>query len=679
MVSSMSMSPTPLRQALWHWVVEGAEPCTGTEDELVQQLSTGRLPPYALVWREGWGEWLPAMQVEALAEAFPDAGLGNPLGKRTARPSVIPGIPPVPVSDYPRLRHLAKASPLGWPDGFEGPEQEVITSEVPAVVLQEAARVMTQPTPPRDLGLQEAIERASRLPPERASRLPDRPALLPPEHLASEYLASERSPSESFLPEPSSSERPSQLPPEHSVLIALDRSPLASRVEERTPVSGPALPLATELGLEALIAEAAPARSWAHWLRAHGLWLALGLGLLGVGVTFGLRWFGIPEGWPLARPTREVVRRSALLPAAAPTAATTTGQGAEPGSAPALPGCRFRQPPALLDDWAVVDVRPVLHPLASGHEVAIGYAQSHRSATGGILDVGSLRLERQFWQQQDRQVFSVTPLEVDGTLRYHVERQGTNVAFARAVAAEPPARVGASENAVVLGRLEQRPQSLWPLPAGSTLTVPEVAEHPLGFTLAVRASHDVGHVLVGLIDTAGAPLAPLVDVGKPEWDLGRPALASGPEQTVLAVTRRQHLSTPDPGTATPKSEPVSEQADELLLAHARNGLLPTELRRFELPPPAAPELSAPIVAALPDGGFALMWSQGSSAQRQVRLQRLSAELRPLGAPFDVTSMAGGANATGAALHWVGDRLLVFYFAKRDAGHALWVSSVGCGA
>jgi len=466
-------------------------------------------------------------------------------------------------------------------------------------------------------------------------------------------------------------------------LIPLERSPIPAWIEERTPVSGRALPLAAELGLQELIAEAAPAPR-AHWLRAHGLWLALGLGLLGLlGVTFGLRWFGAPAGWSLATPVREVVRRAALSPArssseassseASSSEASSSGVSASGVSASAgtesplgsaALGCRFLQPPAVLDDWAVVDVRPVLHPLASGREVAIGYAQSHRSATGGVLDVGSLRLERQFWQQQDRQVFSVTPIEVDGALRYHVERQGTNVAFARAVAAEPPARVGSSDSAVVFGKLEQRTQTLWPLPPGSTLTVPEVAEHPLGFTLAMRASSNVGHVFVGLINSAGAALAPLAEVGKPEWDLGRPALASGPEQTVLAVAR---LS----GT---------DQADELLLARARNGQLPTELRRFELPAPAAPEVIAPIVAALPDGGFALMWSQGPSTERQVRLQRLSADLLPLGRPFDVTSVApGGANATGGALHWIGDRLLAFYFSQRDAGHALWVASVSCGA
>src|SRR5690349_6904526 len=158
MASQMSVSPP-----FWRWTIEDGDPQTGTEDELIRQLSTGRLPPYVLVWREGWGEWLPAMQVEELAEAFPDV---RTLGTRTARPSSIPGIPPVPVSDYPRLRHLAKAAPLGWPDGFEGPEQEIITAEVPPAIMLEAARVMTEPSPPIDLGLQRAIDRASRLPPE---------------------------------------------------------------------------------------------------------------------------------------------------------------------------------------------------------------------------------------------------------------------------------------------------------------------------------------------------------------------------------------------------------------------------------------------------------------------------------------------------------------------------------
>jgi hypothetical protein len=465
--------------------------------------------------------------------------------------------------------------------------------------MQEAARVMTQPSPPVDLGLGAAIERFSRLPPERMSRPP--------------------------------------------------------RDEERTPPSSPALPLAATLGLQGLMADATPARSWSEWLREHGLWIALGLVALGLGATFGVRWL---DAGMSRRPAAPMESR------AAPPSVAARSVSALAPVAPRAMGCGFRQPPVQLDDWAVVDVRPVLHPLASGRAVAIGYAQSHRSAAGGVVDIGSLRLERQFWQQQDRQVFSVTPIEVDGVLRYHVERQGTPTSFARALAAQSPVRLGMSGDALMLGKLEQPMQKLWPLQPGSTISVPEVVEHPLGFTIALRAAGNLGHLHVGLIDAAGAPLAPLAEIGRPEWDFGRPALASGPEQTVLAACLRGE----------------GERADEILLARAHNGQLPTELRRFALPAPAAAELHAPVVAALPDGGFALMWSQGPTAQRQVRLQRLSAELEPLGPAFDVTSaLPEGSDATAAALHWVDDRLLAFYFSRRQAGHSLWVGSVSCGA
>jgi hypothetical protein len=74
-----------------------------------------------------------------------------------------------------------------------------------------------------------------------------------------------------------------------------------------------------------------------------------------------------------------------------------------------------------------------------------------------------------------------------------------------------------------------------------------------------------------------------------------------------------------------------------------------------------------------------MWSQGESGWRQVRLQILSPTLEPLGATFDVTAPdpALGA-ATAAALHWASDRLLAFFFVRRDDGHSLWVGSLNCG-
>jgi hypothetical protein len=330
--------------------------------------------------------------------------------------------------------------------------------------------------------------------------------------------------------------------------------------------------------------------------------------------------------------------------------------------APSL-GCRFEREPAKLDDWAVADVRPALLTLPGNASVAIGFAQSHEHATGGVLDLGSLRFTRKFGRQNERQIFSVTPLGATGAIRYHVERMGANVASGRALDIIPPVRIGMNDDGVVLGRLDQRSEKLWELPVGTLLSVPEIAAHSRGFTLAARSGRATGHLRLGLLSASGAPTSALEQLGTAEMDYGRPALASGPEQTVLAVTLR--------------SDP--ERGHALLLARARNGQLPLDLRPLDIFASSEVELAAPALAALPDGGFVLMWTQGAGWQRQVRVQRLSAELLPLGAPFDVLQAEPAlAGAVAGALHAVGDRVIAFYFLRRDEGHALWAASLRCG-
>ena len=90
----------------WAWATEHAAPEWATTVELVSWLARGELPPHTLVWKPGWGEWLPALQVTELAAAFPSVTPGS---RRVARPAAgAAEPPPVPVSQYPRLRLLAR-------------------------------------------------------------------------------------------------------------------------------------------------------------------------------------------------------------------------------------------------------------------------------------------------------------------------------------------------------------------------------------------------------------------------------------------------------------------------------------------------------------------------------------------------------------------------------------------
>lgn len=245
------MSPeAKLDLPLWHWTTETGEPQHGDEQELVRQLASGQAPPYVLVWREGWAEWLPALEVEELSAAFAEAPPSLP---RRARPSTLPGMPPIPVREYPRLRLLAKsARPSRIPQGpsevshvgvavpYACPEEDVSTTEVPLDALAEAARMMTHPTPPADLGLEAAVERASAFPDAT--------------------------------------------------------TPISRRASRRTtpppapPSSRPAPPLAAELGFGELLDTGAPKPfDGPAWLRRNGIWIALCALLLGLAGSWAVR------------------------------------------------------------------------------------------------------------------------------------------------------------------------------------------------------------------------------------------------------------------------------------------------------------------------------------------------------------------------------------------------------
>jgi hypothetical protein len=162
---------------------------------------------------------------------------------------------------------------------------------------------------------------------------------------------------------------------------------------------------------------------------------------------------------------------------------------------------------------------------------------------------------------------------------------------------------------------------------------------------------------------------------KPTWEpprdsnarFGRPALASGGGTTALAVTARA-------GDGSRQS---------IWLSRAVTGEPPRVLQPFE-PMPDEPiggggsDLDAPAIAALPGGGFGLLFTQGQGWKRRVRLQRLSSTLAPLGAPVDVSTpdRALRGHSVGA-LYWVQDRLLAFHFSGQDASVSLWVSSIEC--
>jgi hypothetical protein len=614
----------PSVQGAWAWATEHGAPERASTEQLVSWLGRGELPPHTLVWRPGWGEWLPAMQVAELAHAFPSVTPGS---RRVARAapegSVTP--PSVPVAHYPRLRLLAKdvvgeSAAAPFTSGSQGlaparvarralrdldhMQKEVVTSQVPAAAMLEAARAMKRLGPPAtgSVGRWDGLDLGT------------------------------------F----------GEAPPQGSIPPHRTLSPLA------VELGFPAL-----LEPESLESRRRPSRRFGPWL-ALGVLVGGGLGLLAV-----------------RGPSPEVAPPAV-------TGATRAAVAPYPSQPRVVTGpCRRSLDAVRLDEWAVRDVPLKLASLSVGARVAeassgagvsvaagwvaVGYAQTHETAAGLALSPASLELARLVTPRAPRRLFSVSPVARDAELAFHVEREGSSFAYAGTVAVELALRVGMSSQGVVAGPLEGQPKLVWELPRGSVISVPALAAQTDALTIATLVGRRHGPLRVGVMSARGEPLSELGQIGDSNARFGRPALASGGGTTALAVAAR--------------SRDGSRQS--LWLARADAGQPPLVLQPFE-PLPDEPiggggaDLDAPAIAALPGGGFALLFTQGHGSKRRLRLQRLSSTLAPLDAPLDVTTPDQSfRGASVGALHWVNDRLLAFHFVGRDAGSSLWVSSIEC--
>lgn len=629
---------TPQANAsLWLWATESGEQHAGSEHELVMCLSSRALPPYTLVWRSGWSEWLPAMQVAELARGLPP---GTPFVPREARPTS-PGAPPPPppIARYPELRRWAqepdRASvvPLermsGVPPegeenaqgssaaphddaGFDEPDE--ITPPVPTALLQRAARRMMETTPPRDLGLAAAAVRARQsVPPTVRAPVPTPPDALvdTPERISLADMALA------------------------DVVAAGDamRAPRLESFTARFEAARDTAPLARR------------ARRWP--------WALLALAFVVGGGAFLTR----ARWWP-APPAREI--EVAVLPARPVVP--------EPEPAPPPPpktfGCRAAGAPHEVDDWAVPEVPIALAALPNQKRVALAYAQSRERAIGLTFDPATYGSERAFSQFRDDQIYSVTPLVASGELEFRVERMGDKLALSTAIDTTPPLRIGMNDSGVAGGPIGRRPQRIWALSRVGLTALPQVAPHALGFLVAARIGRRDPSLRVGVISAEGVAHTSLSRVDLPKGELGVPALATSADDIALAVVHRGS----------------SGAGDTLMVAHGTMSELPLKARPLALGSGEPLVIEGLSLAPLGAEGFALSWIEGDAPGRP-KLALLDTELSPRAQPLELALPPGAEPRAihNGGLFRAGERLLAFYFLRRSQGYSLWVTGLECGA
>jgi hypothetical protein len=347
--------------------------------------------------------------------------------------------------------------------------------------------------------------------------------------------------------------------------------------------------------------------------------------------------------------TRSTERASA--PVAAPSAHAAA-------ATPAPAGCGIVQPAARLASSVHRPVTPLVTAALDGNLASVGFAETETDAVGLTVDLVTLDTQRPFRDTGKKPVRFVVPLALDAK-RFLVDRDDKTQA-PRSVDTEPPFSIGASEKDWV--RVSGRTSGvLWSGQAGEKTTDPHVASSPAGHLVTFRRGGLSGQVLYGFLAPDGSARGELHAIEAPDVRFsGTPDGALSGNSWLVAFA----------GRATPEND------WHIVLASGKLGGGVATVRAFATPPGGAGGSSiAPSVSGLGDGGFVLQWTEGRTAEYQVRVQRLGPDLELVGEPM--LASPKGANAGQGAVFARAPRVLSL-FVQTTAGHdELWGTSLEC--
>ncbi len=624
----------------WHWADADGVISIVDEWELLSSLSTGSLPHYILVWREGWKDWHPACRVGELANTIPKDKV------ETAEEIVTdPAItdPPHPPTD----RYHAYQ-----------------TRDAVAKLLGKAPKASVRPAPP---------------PTGKMAPPPPPPAPLPRPAQPTLVEGAQASSTATLRP-PGAVPPPPRAIPGMAAIVTSDPSPVPAVVAPVAPViqilapSGPEstdAPTNPKASAGPLSGHVSPLPSWSDDLdaelragRARGptaaatplapvvaaapkksslLWVVLllvigigGLGVVGLGLVF-LR------------------AKSASTPGTTPTTSSPSG-GISPRG-PTL-ACKLVKPAARLAPQVLPQVQPVT-AIVAGDKFAIGFAAAEREAEGILVTHSNLLVDRPYRQKTEHDISSVVPLVQGGDITFTVDEDEKEFRSPRTLDTRPKVTVGWTSQGLARRAAGGDPATIWQTPS-EKVTDPRVAALPSGgFAVTTRRGGTGGSVLVGLTDEKGEKRTELTEVAsKPQ--VGTPTVAAGERGVLLAFAGR----------------PTDDSYWTLQLASASPGEVPKVAQTFATPPGGlGADAASPAIEGAAGGRWLLQWTEGAAGRRQVRIQTLGFDLVPVGDPINLSPEE--ANAGQGVVMVRGDKALSLFLVKKGKTHELWGATLSC--
>jgi hypothetical protein len=659
----------------WRWVDIGGAQHKVRQDDLVAALRRARLPPHVLVWRSGWGEWLPAANVGELRHAFTAEQSGPAASVRVDDSIVSP--PPPPLGHYtlkvprgtltlerpgtsstpPRPENRAKP-PLGIPNPSR-PAPVPMRNVLPTLSEEEGQ-------PPRSNTLRPM---GALPPPPRAIAPPKRPPFsgIPPVGQRPVIPPLSNPPRTPVPPDPAenlpvaaSRESPTtSAPPPPSARARAQREQASPPVASGTPAEAPLIPSPVgQASADTPVERAASPPARAPRERADGIGgvsrktvaIATCAALLipsTVVFTLALR-------KPPRKPGNDATL-SAVSASAGPAHPSAIAAAPEPS-----PGCVIDKPARRLAEAAYLAVPTLVSAAPDGH-TAIGFAATKEHAVGLSLEPETLETTVAFEQTvSGSTTLGVVPLVRSGRLEFTIDRADPKFASARTIDAPQRFTIGATDEGIsrMVGTVTN---VVWAREAEGAITTPRVASIPAkGHVIVFRRGGQEGRLAGGWLTDDGTKSTELRTIKAEGTLVGTPAIAASNAQVLVAFAAKL--------TAT--------DGWRLELATAPNPIIPERSSPFTLPESGpGGEAISPAVEALDSGRFLLQWTEGSAGNRAVRAQVLSSDLVRVGDP--VTLSSSDQNAGQGALFAQGKHVLALFLVQKESGHELWGASLTC--
>ncbi len=367
-----------------------------------------------------------------------------------------------------------------------------------------------------------------------------------------------------------------------------------------------------------------------------------------------------------------VMRKNAPEPVAATSASAAVPDISASASASAAPqepvqpaapaqACTSRDVRKRLVVGASKDVPLEVWSHPDERLVAVGFAARNQTALGFALDPRTLSPERSFTKQVASTLTRVVPHRSGATIGFETDEDGptATVRNTLTVATDPPRKLGTFKGSLTISLASDPvPEILWKLPFQDPLEAMRAVAVP-GKGMAVVFRVKTG-LWMGWIGEDQKPIGELHKLPGTGEKVGTPALGWNGRHVLVTFADLQS----------------AESAWTVRVASVAFGEAVPETSAWTLPDGGSgPPAISPAPLGLPDGRWVLVWTEGPSGSRSVRVQTLDADMNLVGKAFSVSKAGDNAGQGLAAVGKQGG--VVVYLTSLGQFYEVWGAGIDC--